>query len=445
MKPIYIEAAQAMENDPDGTYIFGEANILTQEEIGKHFGIQSLPTILTFSPIDDYMPVNYVGPRTVLDIITGVEIAAGLTIRELPNYEEFQKRLELRDENMLLGLFKNDKNSLFEEMKKLKKDLKFVRMYYSFNVDDFKKNLKVKDEEEFILKIHRKKLVEPNEDLFVKYMKDKYSSLKDFVIEEYPYAIDYRTDKVNQIFEMRPRPAAVLFTPFTNRTEEVLSLAKQMKPLAQKYKGKFNIYVENSELRSSKLHRFNSNATYIIFDIDDDSSKYRYTDKDFDDQIDVNEYIKFTQLVLDGKAPKYIRSAIFNKDDLSLPVVTVIANSYNEVVKDPTKHVFIRYYDKILQRFEEQYKMRVEWYKVGRHYLNETRDDLIIAEIEVKDNDVPKYFLKQMTEKNHYYFLFKKGSKDKPIVYEGEVKAEKLIKFVEGHIGSKSATTKEDL
>jgi len=445
LKPIYIEAAQQMKNDPDGVYIFGEANVVSQEELGKHFNVRSLPTIITFSPNNDYLPIVYSGPRTVLDIITGVETASGLTLRELPNYEEFQKRLELRDENMLLGLFKDDKSSLFEEMGKLKQDLKFVRMYYSFNIDDFKKNLKLRDGEEFVLKIHTKKLVEPNEDLFVKYSADKYSSLKDFAIKEYPYAIDYRTDKVDQIFGMRSRPAAVLFTSFANRTEEVLSLAKQMKPLARKYKDKFNIYIEDAELRSSKLHRFYSNATYIIFDNDEEGTKYRYTDKNFDDQIDVNELIAFTQLALDGKVPKYIRSAEFNKDDLALPVVTVIANSYNEVVKDPTKHVFLRYYDKMLQRFEEQYRMRAEWYKVGRHYLNKTRNDLIIAEIEVKNNDVPKYFLKAMTEKNLYYFLFLKDSKNKPIPYEGEVNAEKLIKFLEAHIGSKNTNTKEDL
>eukprot|EP00826_Nyctotherus_ovalis_P046822 TRINITY_DN5328_c0_g1_i5.p1 TRINITY_DN5328_c0_g1~~TRINITY_DN5328_c0_g1_i5.p1 ORF type:complete len:506 (-),score=178.55 TRINITY_DN5328_c0_g1_i5:145-1662(-) len=445
MRPIYIQVAKTMEGDPDGIYIFGEANVLIHEAIGKHFGIDSLPTILIFSPENDYVPKTYDGPSTVLDITMGVESVAGLNIRELPNYEEFNKRLALRDENILLGIFKNDKSPLLAEMRKVKEELKFVRMYYSFNVEDYKKNLELGSGEEFVLKFHNKILVGAGDEAFVKYSAEKYSNLRNFVIQEYPYAIDYRTDKVDQIFLLRKRPAAVLFTPFTNRSEEVRSLALQMKPLAFKYKEKFNVYIEDSELRTSRVHRFNSNATYIIFDIDQDDSKYRYTDKDLGDSFDVNDLIKFTQLALEGKVPKYIRSAVFNKDDLSLPVVTVNANSYNEVVKDPTKHVFLRYYDKMIQRFTEQYQMRVEWYKVGRHYLNETRDDLIIAEIEVKDNDVPKYFLKEMTEKDHYYFLFKKDGKDKPIVYTGEVKAEKLIKFLEGHIGGKSRKSKEDL
>lgn len=445
LKPIFIDAAKRMENDPDGNYIFGEINVLTQEELGKHFNVKSLPTIYIFSPVSNYIPVNYDGPREPLAITMGVEAAAGLTIQQLPNYEQFQNRLELRDENMLLGIFKDDKSSLLKEVHNLKENFPFVRVYYTFNVDDFKKHLDLGDGEEFILKFHNKKILGKDDEKFVKYVADKYSSLREFLLQEYPYPIDFKSDKVNRIFAMRKRPEAVLFTPFENRTEQIYSLLQQIKPLAFKYKDKFNIYIEDTRSREGRLHRFEGNATFIIFDIDKEDSKYKYYDKVFYDQIDVNALIDFTQSFLNGKAPKYIRSAEFNKDDLNLPVVTVLASSYNEVVKDPTKHVFLRYYDKMLQRYTEQYEMRMEWYKVARYFLKNTREDLIIAEIETKDNDVPKYFLTEMKNNDHYFFLFTKDNKENPIVYTGEVKAEKLIKFVEGHIGGGKPLTKEDL
>lgn len=445
LKPVFVDAAQRMENDPDGSYIFGEINVLTQEELGKHFDVKSLPTIYTFSPVDDYIPGNYDGPREALAITMGVEAAAGLTLRQLPNYEEFQKRLELRDEHILLGIFKDEKSSLFKQVEDLKKDLPFVRTYYTLNVDDFKKHLNLGDGEEFILKFHNKQLLGKDDEKFVKYTADKYSNLREFILQEYPYPIDFKSDKVNRIFAMRKRPEAVLFTPFENRTEQVYSLIQQMKPLALKYKDKFNLYIEDTRSREGRLHRFEGNATFIIFNIDKDDSKYRYSDKVFYDQIDVNSLIDFTQSFLDGKAPRYIRSAEFNKDDLGLPVVSVIASSFDEVVKDPTKHVFLRYYNKMEQRFSEHYEMRTEWYKVGRHFLNNTREDLIIAEIETKDNDVPKYFIKEMLENDHYFFLFTKDNKENPIVYKGEPKADKLIKFVEEQIGTEKGKVKIEL
>lgn len=445
LKPIYIEAAGMLEKDPDGIYIFAETNSQKYENMGKHFQIQGVPTIYSFSPINDYLPVLYEGPRTVFALVTGIQIAAGLISKELSNYEEFSKRFELRDENMILGIFKDSNSALLKKLQKIKEDFNFIRMYYTYNVKEFKEKLNLGDGDEFILMLHNKRLLEPNDEKFTTYKPDKYSSIRDFIIEEYPYVIDYMSDKNQEIYKLRNRPAAVFFTSFVNRTEEVKKLIKQAKPLAKKFKGKFNMYVEDIHSKAGIKHKYKGNATYIIFDIDPDDSKYRYTDKEFTDDIDVNALIEFTQLVLDGKAPKYIRTAQFNKDDLILPVVTVITSSYDEVVKDPTKHVFLRFYDKMLQRFTDQYQMRIEWYKVGRYFINNTRDDLVIAEIEVKDNDVPKYFLKEMTEKDHYYFLFKKDAKDKPIVYTGEVDAEKLIKFVEGHVGNSNRQTKEDL
>ena len=97
-----------------------------------------------------------------------------------------------------------------------------------------------------------------------------------------------------------------------------------------------------------------------------------------------------------------------------------------------------------MQRFTEHFNMRKEWYKVARYFLNTTIDDFVIAEIETKDNDVSRYFLNEL-ENGHYYFLFKKDNKDKPIVYPVKVDAEALIKFAEGPIGAEHKRYTEDV
>ena len=97
-------------------------------------------------------------------------------------------------------------------------------------------------------------------------MYNKYVSVCDNVL--YPYCIDYMNDKLNSIYSIRHRPNAVLFTPFTNRSMEVLNLALQMKPLATKFKGKFNIYLDDDKSELGRLYRLQENTTYMIFDTD---------------------------------------------------------------------------------------------------------------------------------------------------------------------------------
>lgn len=140
MKPIFIEAAKQLQNDADGTYILGEVNTMIHERLSKHFLIKGLPTILIFSPMFEYSPIMFNKNRTVFDLVTEIELASGLITRELKQHSELLERISKRNENILLGIFKNDNNPLYNEMKTLKGDFSFLRMYYTFNHEEFKKN-----------------------------------------------------------------------------------------------------------------------------------------------------------------------------------------------------------------------------------------------------------------------------------------------------------------
>ena len=85
--------------------------------------------------------------------------------------------------------------------------------------------------------------------------------------------MEYIDDKVREIYSRRNRPAAILFTPFANRTDDVHAFALQMKPLGRKFKKNFNFYLEDVGTSFAKLHKFEGNATFIIFDIDEEGTK----------------------------------------------------------------------------------------------------------------------------------------------------------------------------
>jgi hypothetical protein len=142
-KPIYVEAAKQLQNDPDGIYLLGDVNTLFHEKLGKHFQIRGLPTVMAFSPVNDYNPTTFNKNRTVFDLITYIELASGLISKELPKYEDLSYRLERRDEDILLGIFKNKNHPLFKEMNDQKEEFNFVRMYYTFNIDEFKAKLQI--------------------------------------------------------------------------------------------------------------------------------------------------------------------------------------------------------------------------------------------------------------------------------------------------------------
>jgi hypothetical protein len=439
IKPIYIEAAKMLQDDPDGTYMLAEVNTMSQEKLGKHFQIRGLPTILIFSPLNDYVPTTFNKNRTTFDLITEIELASGLITRELAKYEDFAFRQSRRNENILLGVFNNDKHPLYAEMLALKEEFKYVRMYYSFNIKDFHSKLGLPNDNNdgYVLMMHNKMFLEPNDQQYTIYRQHKYNSLKEFVLRRYPYDVEVLNDKVESIYAQRHVPRAVLFTPMVNRSEKVREYALQMRALGRRFDGKLNVYLQDAEARSARKFKLAGDATYIIFDLDVEKSKYRYTEKVFNGSLDVKALIDFTDLFLAEKAPLYIRSAEVNPDDLSEPVYPVVAKTYSSVVYDTSKHVFIRFFDKMVQRFAEQFTMRKEWWKVARNYTNNTRN-ILIAEIEVNDNDVSDYFQKEMSTYNHYFFLYTKRQKKTPYVYKGKHNATDLIAFAE------SIITKED-
>ena len=141
LKPLYVEAAKQLKDDPDGLYLLGEINTMAHEKLGKHFQIRGLPTLLIFSPVNDYIPTVFDKNRTVFDMVTELELAAGLISKELPKYADFEYRYAGRDENILLGIFKDQNHPLYKEMQDQKDEFKFVRMYYTFNLDEFRQKL----------------------------------------------------------------------------------------------------------------------------------------------------------------------------------------------------------------------------------------------------------------------------------------------------------------
>jgi len=290
--------------------------------------------------------------------------------------------------------------------------------------------------------LHNKRFLEAADDLFAVYDPVKYKTMKDFIIREYPYKVEFINDKVETIHGYRNLPKAVLYTPYTNRSKEIKEYALKFKALGKKFDGLFNVYIQDADPKLARKYRMQGDATYMIFDTDEEKSKYRFSDKVFNESLDVEALINFTQKFLDKKLERYIRSAEINKDDLSEPVYPVVAKTYDSVVKDPTKHVFIRFYDKMMQRFTEHFQMRKEWWKVGRNLTD--NKDILICELEITDNDISEYFSRQMSAENHYFFLFTKKQKTKPYVYKGKMAAADLIAFAKDTI-KKEEQVKTDL
>jgi hypothetical protein len=291
--------------------------------------------------------------------------------------------------------------------------------------------------------LHNKKFLDPEDPKYTVYKASEFKSLKDFIIAKYPYDIEIINDKVDTIYGYRPLPRAVLYTPLVNRSSEAREYALTMKKLGRKFAGKLNVFLQDADGKTARRFRLEGDATYIIFDTDKSSSKYRYTGKTFNESIDVDALIEFSQQFLDGKAPKYIRTAELNKDDLDEPVYPVVAKTYDSVVKDPKKHVFIRFYDKMMQRYSDQFQMRKEWWKVGKNLTNNDKD-ILISEIETNDNDIDDFFIKEMAN-SHFYFMLTKKEKKTPYVYTGPINATDIIAFAHATIKKDDVDHKEDL
>jgi len=180
----------------------------------------------------------------------------------------------------------------------------------------------------------------------------------------------------------------------------------QLKEQAIKYKNKILFYIQEVNKEFMAKHKVKSNAFFMIHDTD--KSKYRF-EREINETVHIHKLGPFIDQFTIKNLTKYIRSAERNiQDELENSVFPLVGSNFEKIVLDPKKAVFVRIYDKMLQRNDDKFLERKEWLNLAKHYKTK-RDKILISEIDISDNDLPYELEKFISPNSHNIFAFPIG------------------------------------
>ncbi|KAF2427730.1 prolyl 4-hydroxylase, beta polypeptide [Tothia fuscella] len=207
---------------------------------------------------------------------------------------------------------------------------------------------------------------------------------------------------------------------FAETPEERETLAKELKPIAEKHKGKINF--ATIDAKSFGQHGGNLNlevGKWPAFAIQETvkNQKFPY---DQTKKINVKDIGSFVEEFVSGKMEPSIKSeAVPEKQDG--PVTIVVAKNYDEVVLDDDKDVLIEFYAPWCGHCKA---LAPKYDDLGSMFKSFS-SKVTIAKVDATLNDVPDEIQGFPTIK-----LYPAGKKDEPITYSGGRTAEDLAEFI---------------
>ena len=224
---------------------------------------------------------------------------------------------------------------------------------------------------------------------------------------------------------------------FAETPEERESLAADLKPVAEKHRGKVNFATIDAAAFGQHASNLNLEVgTWPAFAIQDISKnqKYPFTKQGAAKDISKKAIGAFVEEFVEGKIEPSIKSEpVPEKQEPGATVI--VAKSYQDLVIDNDKDVLLEFYAPWCGHCKA---LAPKYDELAEKYAAFS-DKVTIAKIDATTNDVPDDISGFPTIK-----LFKAGSKDEPIEYSGARSVEALAEFVRDNGSHKVAIPEEE-
>lgn len=207
---------------------------------------------------------------------------------------------------------------------------------------------------------------------------------------------------------------------FAEEKEEREKLTQELKPIAQKHKGKINIATIDAKAFGQHGSNLNLDVTkWPAFAIQETVKNEKYP-LDQTKPVNAETVGQFVDDFVAGKLEPSIKSEpIPEKQDG--PVTVVVAHNYKDIVMDDKKDVLLEFY----APWCGHCKSLAPKYEELAQLFAPHSDKAIIAKVDATANDVPDEIQGFPTIK-----LFAAGKKDSPIEYDGARTSEDLAVFM---------------
>jgi len=215
-------------------------------------------------------------------------------------------------------------------------------------------------------------------------------------------------------------PLAYLFAA---DEETKTKLVTEIRPIAEKFKGKINFATIDAAAYGAHAGNLNLEVgKWPAFAIQETAKNSKFP---YDQAAEINQknIAKFVQDYVDGKIEPSIKSEPIPEKQEG-PVHVVVAHNYKDLVIDSDKDVLLEYYAPWCGHCKS---LAPKYEELGKLYFDnpEYAGKVIVAKVDATANDVPDEIQGFPTIK-----LFPAGKKDSPVDYQGSRTVEDLANFI---------------
>jgi len=397
-----------------------DADAEENRDIASRYGIRGYPTLKVFRKGES---VDYQGERTAKGIAAFMRKQALPALSILSTVDEI-KQFVSKDKVVIVGFF-DDKDS--QEFKDFSAAAEKFRNKFLFGTSvgssDANKEYGVEKAPTVIL---FKKFDEGKNVL----SSDKFSELESFITANSVPLIDEIGPENYQSYVDAGLPMGYLFVDLSV-SGQMEDYIERLRDIAQNTKGKINwIYIDWTKYSRHAERLGLSGKVVPSLSIDNLETGQHFA---FDESKDPTKELitSWVQDYVDGKLEPTIRSEEIPADN-SGPVKVVVAKSFDQIVKDPTKDVLVEFYAPWCGHCKQLAPIYEE---VGKEYTSS--DKVVIAKIDATANDVdPKLNIRGFPTIK----FFPAGDKESPIDYDGERTKEAFVTFISQHSTSAEAS-----
>jgi len=265
----------------------------------------------------------------------------------------------------------------------------------------------------------------------------KQAALEEFIRGNSLPQVGEITDDNSEYYNSRGQPIAKFVMKvdknFQSKNQKYFN--NRFKKIADSFPSEILVAVADREGQKSLVELFNLQNEEISLVIQDKERKWKYEPEDESKvgKIDVEGWTQWVRSVLDGDVPQYVRSERPPKKNDG-PVKVVTGQTFNEIVNDPTKDVFVEFYAPWCGHCKA---LEPKWKELGEKVKN--NEDVVIAKIDATSNDFDREKWKVSGYPTVYFRPAAKSSTGKlpsPELYEGPREVDDLYKFLKSNAKS---------